>query len=83
MSLLICWEFVLSAKEDWSDMEDEEFWGDDIGSAFPSLGVSGGCEEVDDVEEAGELGGVFGDLREALVFSARRHCEPGICIAAA
>ena len=77
MSLLICWEFVLSSSE------DEEFWNDDIGSAFPSLGVSGGCEEVDEIVEAGELDGVFGVLREALVFSARRHCEPGICIAAA
>lgn len=71
----------------WGFLEDEEgVWeweGCDIDSAFPSLGVGGGCKKVDEIEEVGELGGVFGDLRDALVFSARRHCEPGICIAAA
>lgn len=77
VSLLMYWEFV----ED----EDEvlEWEGFDIDSAFSSLVVGGGCKEIDEVEGADELGAVFGNLRDALVFSARRHCEPGICIAAA
>lgn len=76
VSLCMCWEFV-------EDKEEVREWeGCGIDSAFPSLGVGGGWNEVDEVDEAGVLGGVFGDLRDALAFSARRHCEPGICIAA-